>query len=253
MIHPYVNIGSKRHKINIIPDYILEINGKPMVVLDAKSPSTRLEKTEHSEQAYSYSIHPEVRAKVYGLCNGKEWIFWDIDKLDPILQVKTEELIKDISKLEKILTPKNLIFPEMRDFRPDFGLRCKKLNLAMDAIQYFIANPISSIMKVEDGLYCITLEMPLGDENLAITYDFNQLMFEKLIDCFPLETQKLIKSMLSRQPFIAHGFEEVYVSITGKFGEVTKGQYEEFIPIIVSDVSLISMEIVDTLKEIESS
>lgn len=240
LVHPFVQIGSKKYKINIIPDYILEIDGKPIVVLDAKAPSVDLFKTENSEQAYSYAIHPEVRAKVYGLCNGVEWIFWDIDKFDPILRVKTKEIINDLSKIEKILTPKSLIFPEMRDFHPDFGLRFRKLNLGMNATQYFIANPIGSIMKVEDGLYCTTLAMPFGDDTLAITYDFNQQIFEKLLNLFPDKTRNQITSMLSKQPFIAQDFEEIYVSITGSFGKLTKGLYEDFIPINVSDVSSVS-------------
>lgn len=67
LVHPYVNIGSKIYKVNIIPDYILEIDGKPIVILDAKSPTTRLNKTKHIEQAYSYAIHPEVKQK-YMVC-----------------------------------------------------------------------------------------------------------------------------------------------------------------------------------------
>lgn len=249
LIHPFVRIGSKNQKVNIIPDYILEIDGKPIVVLDAKSPSVNLYKTENSEQAYSYAIHPEVRAKVYGLCNGREWVFWDVDKFEPILQVTTEELISDIGKIEKILKPQNLIFPEMRNFHPDFGLRFKKLNMGEGVIQHFICNQINSIMKVEDELYCTTLTIDFGDELLAISYDFDQQNFEKFLNCCPVTTQTLIKSMLSRQPFIAKDFPYVYVSIKGILGELTVGIYEEFIPIIVLDVLPSDIEVYEDLKK----
>lgn len=103
--HPFVNIGSKTHKISIIPDYILEVNGTPLVVLDAKSPHTSLEKSKHAEQAYSYAIHPEIRARVYILCNGWEWIIWNIDNFTPIARIKTSHIISNFSIIEKYLRP----------------------------------------------------------------------------------------------------------------------------------------------------
>lgn len=110
LVHPYVNIGSKIYKVNIIPDYILEIDGKPIVILDAKSPTTRINKTKHIEQAYSYAIHPEVRAKIYGLCNGREWIFWHISSKEPIFRITTKELMENATEIKNFLDPISLKF-----------------------------------------------------------------------------------------------------------------------------------------------
>lgn len=76
--HPYVSIGSQPRKISIIPDYVFLSDDKPYWVLDAKSPSEKIRKSEHVEQAYSYAIHPEIRADLYALCNGKEFILYSI-------------------------------------------------------------------------------------------------------------------------------------------------------------------------------
>ena len=71
LAHPYVMFGSQRRKLTIIPDYILEVDGKPCFVLDAKSPNEEITSGDNVSQVYSYAIHPEVRAWNYGLCNGK--------------------------------------------------------------------------------------------------------------------------------------------------------------------------------------
>jgi len=73
LIHPYVALGSKQRKVSIIPDYLFLSENKPYWVLDAKSPTEDVIKSKHVEQAYSYAIHPEVRAELFALCNGKEF------------------------------------------------------------------------------------------------------------------------------------------------------------------------------------
>ena len=35
VVHPFVNIGSKKHKITIIPDYLLAAENKPAWILEA--------------------------------------------------------------------------------------------------------------------------------------------------------------------------------------------------------------------------
>lgn len=69
--HMFVSIGSKKNRISIIPDYVFYDDNKPYWVLDAKAPWEDITKTNHVEQAYSYAIHPDIRAELFALCNGK--------------------------------------------------------------------------------------------------------------------------------------------------------------------------------------
>lgn len=110
LTHPYVLIGVAKKKIHIIPDYILEVEGKTLVTIDAKSPTEKIDKSKHVEQAYSYAIHPEVRAKIYGLCNGLEWIFWHVSSSEPILRITTKKLMDDIKEIKNLLDPNTLKF-----------------------------------------------------------------------------------------------------------------------------------------------
>lgn len=104
---PYVNIGSKRLKIRMIPDYILEVDGKYAWVLDAKSPSEQVVTQEHVEQIYSYSIHPDVRVNFYALCNGREFILFQIGRRDAVLYFQLSDLEQHWSEFARLLSPES--------------------------------------------------------------------------------------------------------------------------------------------------
>ena len=78
--HPFVQIGSRKHNIKLIPDYLLEVDGSYAWVLDAKSPGEKITSGEHVQQIYSYAIHPDIRVKLYALCNGREFILFNIEE-----------------------------------------------------------------------------------------------------------------------------------------------------------------------------
>lgn len=239
--HPFVNIGSKQHKITIVPDYVLEVDDVPRVIIDAKSPHVSLRNSKHAEQAYSYAIHPEIRAKIYSLCNGKEWIIWDIDRFEPVAEFTIDDLIKDLGSIERYLEPKAVVYPQKREFFPDFGLLMKKLGLAQEStLQHFAANQIGNILRVEDNLYTINGSIEFDDVRLAISFDLDKKMYLKLLDLFPRETKEYIASALSRQPYNVYDFEPIWVTITGKFGSLQHGFFEEFVPIIVEDLKLLN-------------
>jgi hypothetical protein len=39
LTHPFVYIGTKKHKVNIIPDYLLQVSSTYVFTLDAKAPN----------------------------------------------------------------------------------------------------------------------------------------------------------------------------------------------------------------------
>ncbi|TOJ02866.1 type I restriction enzyme HsdR N-terminal domain-containing protein, partial [Vibrio parahaemolyticus] len=92
LVHPYVAIGSQQRKVSIVPDYVFTSDSSPYWILDAKSPNESILKSKHVEQAYSYAIHPEVRAPLYALCNGREFVLFDVKKFDPILHFKLTDI-----------------------------------------------------------------------------------------------------------------------------------------------------------------
>lgn len=105
LLHPFVNIGSKRHKIHLYPDYLLAVGNKPAWILDAKAPDEEIGSGENVEQAYSYAIHPDVRVKTYALCNGKEFIAFGIDDAEPIIYLHLSEIVLQWQKFYDALSP----------------------------------------------------------------------------------------------------------------------------------------------------
>src|SRR5882672_8640318 len=76
LTHPYVYIGTKGYRVNIIPDYLLKRNGVNFLVIDAKAPNEEIHKGKHVEQVYSYAMHRDVRAQLFALCNGREFVLF---------------------------------------------------------------------------------------------------------------------------------------------------------------------------------
>jgi|AntRauTorckE5430_2_1112549.scaffolds.fasta_scaffold08203_1 DNA modification methylase len=104
LAHPFVKVGSGKRNIQIVPDYLLEVNGCYSFVLDAKSPTQSIT-GEHLEQAYFYAIHPDIRVNHYGLCNGREIIIQRINDNNPALYFQLSEIDKYWTQLKGLLSP----------------------------------------------------------------------------------------------------------------------------------------------------
>jgi len=109
LAHPFVKIGSQKRQINIIPDYLFEINGKYSWVLDAKAPDENILLGEHIEQVYSYAIHPDINADIFALCNGREFAAYSKDKREPLLFFQLSEIDKHWDEIEKLLSPDKFV------------------------------------------------------------------------------------------------------------------------------------------------
>jgi Type I restriction enzyme R protein N terminus (HSDR_N) len=111
--HPRVKIGSTEREVTIRPDYLLENLGKPFCVLDAKGPREEIKSGTHTDQVYSYAIHPEVRATYFALCNGREFVVFLVNEEFPVLCFPLQEIENYWSKLMELLGPKspNVVTP----------------------------------------------------------------------------------------------------------------------------------------------
>jgi len=111
--HPFVQIGSKKRQINIVPDYLFEINGKYSWVLDAKAPFENITSGENIEQVYSYAIHPEIKADIFALCNGKEFVAFSKEQKEPLLLFQLSEIEKHWDEIQKLLSPDKFVEKEI--------------------------------------------------------------------------------------------------------------------------------------------
>lgn len=105
LLHPYLTVGSAQRPITLIPDYLLTVGKNFTFVLDAKAPSEAIKTGKNVGQVYSYAIHPEVRVNLYALCNGREFILFDVRQTEPLLYFDMSEISYNWDRLLSYLTP----------------------------------------------------------------------------------------------------------------------------------------------------
>ncbi len=105
LIHPFLQIGSKKRPLTLIPDYLLQVENSYAWVLDAKAPTQNIHSGDHVAQVFSYSIHPEVRSKFFALCNGHAFALFRPDTAAPILYFELATIAEYWEELATYLSP----------------------------------------------------------------------------------------------------------------------------------------------------
>ncbi|NJM12997.1 MAG: DNA methylase [Synechococcaceae cyanobacterium SM1_2_3] len=103
--HPFLKVGSKKSPVTLVPDYLLKVEESYAWVLDAKAPKEEIKAGDHVEQIYSYSIHPEIRAKFFALCNGRAFSLFRHDHQEPILYFELADIADYWEALTHYLSP----------------------------------------------------------------------------------------------------------------------------------------------------
>ncbi|EMW3188156.1 type I restriction enzyme HsdR N-terminal domain-containing protein [Klebsiella quasipneumoniae] len=239
LTHPFVSIGSQSRKISIVPDYVFLYNERPYWILDAKAPNEKITKSAHVEQAYSYAIHPEIRAEMYALCNGHEFILYSIRELNPILHFHLKDIESNWSKLFRILNSDIKANPELLNYAPDYGVHVRKLGLVKGGLYIAPAINTKFISRLSDKSYTCMSTIP-GDVDMAISLDFNKKTFKQLLKTIPTEQANRIRQALSQQPFSIQFSEndpDVQFGIVSNLSnEIYHNAEESYIPFIVKEV-----------------
>ncbi|MBG1269282.1 type I restriction enzyme HsdR N-terminal domain-containing protein [Nostoc sp. WHI] len=236
LLHPFVMIGSKKHKVNIVPDYLLRIKNKFAWVLDAKRPDQNITNSVNCEQVYSYAIHPEIRVDLYALCNGHELVVFHISHIEPIFRVALQDIVNKWPQVEKLLSPYTVFSyrPRPKKLYPDYGIYLYKLGYTDQEIAYlFYEIPIDHIVRVDDQTLSILINLVPDGVEFALSFDFD---FENLIELVNLAPQSQrfgILDGLRRQPYQVNIVPPFAVNIEAYLGSLTKTKFEDIMPMIV--------------------
>lgn len=233
--HPFVHIGTRKHPVNIVPDYTLWHDDKPILILEAKKPSEEILHSQHVEQAYSYAIHPEIRCKHFALCNGKQIAIFHVAETAPLLVLSIRDLDKRWSDLEKYLTPRYLLNPLLRDFQPDLGVLATRIGQEENTDIVFVGYRLDLVAKVSDELYTASSCNSEEDPYLA-SFDFAPPHLESMLAClaWPLATQ--VRRALSNAPYQASLDLMLEIDCVTRLGVLTKGLHESFVPFVVTEI-----------------
>lgn len=169
--HPFFNLGTKKLEITLIPDYLLEIQGKVKCVIEAKSPCIDISGNQTIGQVYSYAFHPEVMSEYFGLCNGKEIVIYKNNSSQPIFKESMIDIIMGSKwdELHRLLS--------VQSFTKPHTLNLKKQNVisevSLKATIHFL-----NWAKPNDGLYidefvAFIIGFPIIDLSWRIGYELS--------------------------------------------------------------------------------
>lgn len=235
--HPFVNIGSKRKRIDIIPDYLLRVKNRFALVLDAKNPVERNIFTgKHVEQAYSYSIHPDIRVPMYALCNGHDLVVFHVKQRqsEPILEISLQEIQKDWETVKTLLSPFTILKhdPKPINLYPDYGLYFNDLYADnKKLIQYYHKVPVDHIDRINDlPTFSTIANIVVESKEYSMSLEFGMEEFSQILKLMSAEQRKLVIQGVSQQPYTVDIVPPFTVEVGVILGDLVKTKYEEIIP-----------------------
>lgn len=240
--HPYLTVGSSQRKISYIPDYLLKVNSKITLVLDAKSPNENIFEGKHVEQAYSYAIHPEIRTNLFALCNGKEFSLFSLNQINPILHFELKNINKFWEKLIRMIHPSILAKTDIVKYLPDFGLYILRIGLTAEPTYIFPQIPTKFMAKLDEkNITCVTTCV-IDKEEFAMSIDFNiKYLNDILSGCSKIYANKILLA-LSNAPFIFKGDnndDEIVFGVKSKLSDsIMNNNEEQFVPFLVTEIIL---------------
>lgn len=251
LVHPFVMIGSKKRRINIVPDYTLYFRQKPLMILEAKAPCDSIFQSQHVEQSYSYAIHPDVRCEYYGLCNGRELIIYHIRKWNPVFRIDIPLVDRHWDEVYKHLHPTFLEMPELRELMDDYGLHARKAGFTQDTNLIFIDYFLQDIMKVSDTLFTSTSNHKEEGRDFCVSFDYTNEVLLEIVAHLPEDYAHELNEHLQQQPFRFDVDGKINISCRGRLGELTQGEFELFVPVKIEELIEVAFH-ADVKARIES-
>ncbi|MDO0821953.1 type I restriction endonuclease [Desulfosporosinus nitroreducens] len=238
LLHPFVSIGSQQKKINIIPDYIMVINGKPSWIMEAKGPNQDILNTKHAEQAYSYAIHSEIRAQYYALCNGREFLIYHVSEYKPMLHFNIRQLPFYWGQLTNLLSPEKLYKNINHALSKDFGLHLKRMGFDRFKRLIFPHVPIPFIHKINNDLFSFGCNIVEDETTYCVSYDFNNEVLLQLQGKVPDEALTILKKPVDGERIEVQFADAVfYVNIECNLdGEIQENEDEVFLPLTIKRI-----------------
>jgi Type I restriction enzyme R protein N terminus (HSDR_N) len=238
LLHPFVMIGSQKRKVYIIPDYTLFYDNQVVLVLDAKRPSESIINSEHVEQAFSYAIHPEIRAKSYALCNGHEFMLYDIDRSGPVFRVKMTEIEQCWTEVLKHLSPEALLNHYHREFRADLGIFLKNAGFSESQDITFVDTRISSLGQTTGGVLTATTGAEIDGMGLQASFDMPMDVLPAILSCLPPQAAAMVTNALAAPGSSVWIGGVVEINWTVRLGKEEFGHYKHdpLIPLVVNTI-----------------
>lgn len=237
--HPCTQFGTKSSRMRLIPDYLVQANGKNAFVVEAKAPSENIITGKNVEQAYSYAIHREVRVRRFVLCNGREISVFDVYKTEPLLYFQLADASEnDWGQLYELLSP--LIFknPHLAHYVPDYGIWCLRNGIGPHVVQCFYNCYINEIAKLDEATFTF-IAIVQREEELMASFDFDISLFDAFMEQVPEHLKDIVRNAVRRSPFKYATKKEqdsFPLNFTAYLSDaIIKNENEEYLPLQVKE------------------
>jgi hypothetical protein len=237
--HPWVELGTTKKRLSLIPDYVLYVDGVPVFVLDAKAPTEPVIDRDHIAQVYSYAINREIRADWFGLCNGRHLsIFHVADPGDiPRFHIHLANLDENWPTVVAALNPDALTRPP-EPFLKDFGIHLMKLGCTSELNLAFFAVPVEHLAKWDEGVYRFSAVMTADDCDYMSTFELSKGQLTNIMRDVPQDTvREALAALLSDEPSVMVNFDPPLTSVnilsSDLASQIEENQHEHFVPILV--------------------
>jgi hypothetical protein len=237
LMHPFVSIGSASKRVEIVPDYVMEVGGTLAWVLEAKGPKEDIRKSKHVEQAYSYAIHSEVRVPYFALCNGREFVLYHVSKLKPVLDFPLIALPSYWENFCAILGPQKVLSVDL-SLKKDLGLHLKRLGFEAIPSLVFPDMPIAFVHQFTDNHFSVGSGIkPDGGESYVATFDFDSLALLSLRGKIPDKALQILQGPLNPGKIrnVQFGDAAYVVTVDCRIGDtLVENEKEIFLPMRVN-------------------
>lgn len=233
LAHPFVYIGSRRHRISVVPDYTLFLNNRPVLIIEAKRPSVSVDQGPALQQAYSYAIHPDIRCPNYSVCNGLEFIMYQTSGRTPVIHSTIEEIVADWPRFFHEMSPSKLSHPFLRELNPDFGNHVALLGYTSHIEFTFEDLAIQVLSKLDnDKSWNVQTSYETGGISFAVSIDIDETIAHHILNALPINLREAAVRDLNRTIQMTMLNHAVAVSMTCSIGTPVTSAHEVYTPLI---------------------
>ncbi len=174
----------------------------------------------------------------FALCNGKEFILYNIQEVEPILHFELNSLSLYWESLQKFLSPENILVNNPFELAKDLGLHLKRLGFDSCESLVFPDVPIVEIGQLSPDMFSLSGGRNQNGIRYVVTFDFGDDILKQLIGKIPDEAiEKLKVRNPSLRQIVRFGDKAFFVTIQCKIGnKLEENDKEIFLPLIINKI-----------------
>ncbi|MBN2280486.1 MAG: hypothetical protein JXQ65_07900 [Candidatus Marinimicrobia bacterium] len=125
-------------------------------------------------------------------------------------------------------------------FKPDYGFYCLQNGIKPDMDLHFYNFCIFDISIIGKDQFSTTVDISINGKYFALTLDFSHERLNKILSKAIPQIRNHIENEINRDPNTNRVIEfkqEIECIVTARLGEVQQGLYEEFLPLIATEIT----------------